>query len=181
MTTHDRAVSSGLSPRVPPAAPRVEVAPTAHRALRDVATTAAISVLAVVVVVVIGASDGRLSWPVVGVVLVVAAAATAAVAKAIRRWGRAQMAELQRGYTTTTFTLGGFWLAAAPDAPWTLGLIQWDWRGTWVLKPDGEIVSMPSDAFDAPGLYPSPNRKDALELWTGHQWSGYFPNHAPHP
>jgi anti-sigma-K factor RskA len=146
-----------------------------------VATTAAISVVAVVVVVVIGASDGRLSWPIVGAMLLVAAAGAVAVAITVRRWRRAQLAELQRGYTTTTFELGRFWFAASPDGPLTLGLIQWDWRGTWVLRPDGEVVSTPSDAFDPPGLYPSPNRKDSLELWTGHQWSGYFPSSAPHP
>jgi hypothetical protein len=181
MSTFDRAVSSGLSPSVPPSAPRVEIAPTAQRTLRDVVTTAVIAVLAIVIVIAVGASAGRLSWAVVGAMLMVTAAGAAAVGIMLRRWGRIQMAELQHGYTTTTFKLGAFWFAAAPDAPMTLGLIQWDWRGTWVLRPDGEVVSTPSDAFDPPGLYPSPNCSDALELWTGHQWSGYFPKDAQWP
>ena len=181
MTTYDRAVAAGLCPRVPPVAPRVEVAPTARRALRDTAVTAGMSVLAVVTVVVVGASDGRLPWPVVAAVLLVGAAGAASLAMAIRRWGRAQIAELQRGYTTTTFTVGGFWFAPSPGGPWTLGLCGWDWRGTWVLRPDGEVVSAPSDAFDPPGLYPSPHREGALELWTGSQWSGYFPKRRRDP
>ncbi len=175
--------TTGLCPR--DSAPEFrrphQVAPTAQRALRDVATTAGISVLAVVVVVVVGTSDGRLSWPVVGAMLVVAAASAAALAITTRRWGRIQIAELQHGYTRTTFKLGRFWFAAAPDAPLTLGLIQWEWRRTWVLRPNGEVVSAPSAAFDPPGLFPSPNREDVLELWTGHQWSGYFPKDAPRP
>ena len=181
MTIFDPAASAGLSPSVPPTAPRVEVAPTAQRTLRDVATTAGLSVLAIVVVTVVGASEGRLSWPAVGAMLLVTAAGAVAVGIMLRRWGRSQMAELRHGYTTTTFKLGAFWFAAAPDGPLTLGLIEWDWRGTWVLRPDGEVVSTPSDAFDPPGLYPSPNRENAFELWTGHQWSGYFPKDAPRP
>jgi hypothetical protein len=58
----------------------------------------------------------------------------------VRRWGRSQVAELQRGYTTTTFTMGRFWYASTPDGPVTNGWVQWDWEATWVLRPDGQVA-----------------------------------------
>lgn len=143
--------------------------------------TAGISAVAVVVVTLSGASGGRLPWTAVAAVLVVGSAGAAAIVVMTRRWGRAQLAELQRGYTTATFALSRFWFAPAPDAPMTLGKIQWDWRGTWVLRPDGTVVSAPAGDADPPGLYPSPNRPGAVELWTGHQWTGYFPKVAGRP
>lgn len=181
MADDGRGAPAGLSPRIPPAPPRVEIRPTAQRARRDLALTAGMAASAVVVVVVVGASDGRLPWPAVAAMLLVGVAGVAAIAAMTRRWGRSQLAELQHGYTTATFELSRFWFAPAPDAPMTLGKIQWDWRGTWVLSPDGSVVSAPSDAFDPPGLYPSPNRPGAVELWTGHQWTGYFPKRPPRP
>jgi hypothetical protein len=53
----------------------------------------------------------------------------------VRRWGRSQVAELQRGYTTTTFTMGRFWYASTPDGPVTNGWVQWDWEATWCCAP----------------------------------------------
>lgn len=97
-----------------------------------------------------------------------------ALTVAVRRWGRAQVAELQRGYTTTTFTMGRFWFGGAPEGIVSHGWVQWDWDATWVLRPGGEVVSPPSGEGDPPGLYPSPRVQGVMELWTGHQWSGYL-------
>jgi hypothetical protein len=170
-----RAHEQGLTPRVPASPPEVTVRPTAVAALRDVALTVGAAAAAVVAAVLLGASDGRLPWAVVAVVLGVGATGVAAVCGAVRRWRRSQLAELQRGYTTATFRLGRFWFASAPDGPVTNGWVQWDWAATWVLRPDGQVRSAPTGAGDAPGLYPSPRHDGAMELWTGHQWSGYLP------
>lgn len=139
----------------------------------------AVTVTGAVAVVLVGQSDGRLSWPVVGLMLLVAGIGIAVAVVLTRRWGQALMAELQHGYTTMTFKMGGFWLTPPPEGPWTLNWAEWDWRGTWVLTPDGEEVSEPSEEFDPPGLYPSPRHEGALELWTGHQWTNYLPKDTP--
>jgi hypothetical protein len=68
--------------------------------------------------------------------------------------GRIQLAELQSGYTTCTFTMGRFWFAAAPEAPVSHGWVEWDWDATWVLRPEGEVVSPPSGEGDPPGAVP---------------------------
>lgn len=176
LTDLDRAGSAGVTPVVSSTPPPVTVIPTARRALRDRWLTVGGAALAVAVAMIAGADNGRLSLGAVVTMLVVAAAGVIAMIVTTRRWGRAQLAELQLGYTTTRFVLGRWWFAPAPDAPLTLGKIQWDWSGTWVLDPDGTVISAPSPDVDPPGLYPSPNRPGAVELWTGHQWSGYFPD-----
>lgn len=177
MPGYAEARASGVTPQVPPTPPAITVRPTAQRALRDTAVTLAAAVIAILAVLFIGASGGRLSWPAVGTMLVVSAVGVRVVWAAIRRWGTAQIAELQHGYTTTTFSMGRFWHGvAAPDGPMTLGWIDWDWDATWVLRPDGSVVSAPSSETDPPGLYPSPRQQGRLELWTGRQWSGYLPD-----
>ena len=131
--------------------------------------------MAVAVAMIAGADGGRLPPGAVMTMLAVAAGGVVAMIVTARRWGRAQLAELQSGYTTTRFVTGRWWFAPAPDAPISLGKIGWDWSGTWVLTPDGTVISAPSTDVDPPGLYPSPNRPGEVELWTGFQWSGYFP------
>jgi hypothetical protein len=76
--------------------------------------------------------------------------------------------------------MGKFWIGS-PDGPITHGWIQWDWNATWVLDPDGAVRSHPRPDADPPGLYPSPHAPGQLELWTGHQWSGYIPTPRPTP
>jgi hypothetical protein len=169
------AQAAGLTPRVPPNPPKVSVRPTARSALRDVAVVAGLGVAATVTLMVVAAEDGRLSWLAVAALLGVGTGASCALGAAVRRWGRSQVAELQQGYTTCTFTMGRFWIGASPDGVWTNGYVKWDWDASWVLRPDGEVVSAPSSDGDPPGLYPSPRREGVAELWTGHQWSGYFP------
>jgi hypothetical protein len=51
---------------------------------------------------------------------------------------------------------------------------RWNYRGTWVLTPDGQVKSAPDRAFDAPGFYPAPNRPGQLQLWTGLAWVPRF-------
>jgi hypothetical protein len=153
----------------------VTVWPTALQALRDVVIGVLGAVAAIVLVVAACSSGGRLAWTVVGALAVSVGLAGALVTVLVRRWGRAQIAELQRGYTTTTFEMGRFWFSAAPDAPITLGWVQWDWSATWVLRSDGTVRSAPSGDGDPPGLYPSHSHGGSLELWTGRQWSGYVP------
>ena len=165
---------AGRTPRVPGSAPAVEVRPTARTAFLGVVTIVGVLVVALVGVVLGSAGDGRLDGRELPVLLGVAAVGTVALVAAVRRWRRAQLAELQRGYTTLTFTMGRFWMAPAPDGPVTNGWVGWRWDATWVLGPDGSVVSAPSGEGDPPGLYPSPREAGARELWTGSQWTGYL-------
>lgn len=52
-----------------------------------------------------------------------------AAALAVRRFGRVQLAELHRGYTTADHRLGRWWLRAAPDGPVTVGWVEWSGTG----------------------------------------------------
>jgi hypothetical protein len=159
----------------------VTVHPSAHHAFRDVVIGSAAVVVAVVVVAVAGGTDEQLTWGAVGLMLSIATVGILALAALIRRWGRAQLAELQRGYTTHTFTMGKFWIGRSPDGLITHGWVQWDWTATWVLTPNGDLRSHPHSDSDPPGLYPSPRTPGQLELWTGHQWSGYVPGPGAAP
>ncbi|WP_344192514.1 hypothetical protein [Pedococcus aerophilus] len=80
----------------------MSVRPTAQSALRATALVSAGAVVAVVTALLGSARDGRLPWGGVALVLVVAAVGAATVSVCVRRWGRAQVAELQAGYTTAT-------------------------------------------------------------------------------
>jgi hypothetical protein len=173
---YDDARARGAVPQVPTEAPAVTVRPTAQRALRDTLLIGTAVVIAVVAVVLVGGSGGNLPWPAAGAMLTVAAAGTACVGVAVRRWGRSQVAELQRGYTTNPFSAGRFWVGTPRDCPVPFAWVGWKWDATWVMRPDGSVVSAPSDRGDPPGLYPSPRREGSFELWTGQQWSGYLPD-----
>lgn len=175
MPAYGQAKADGLIPHVPPTPPVVSVRPTAQRALRDVALVGAVFSAGVLLVFFIGGASGRLPASALLALLIVSALGFTGLWFTIRRWGRTQIAELQLGYTTTTFTLGRFWIGSAPDGPVTNGWVEWNWDSTWWLRPDGEVVEPPSGDVEPPGLYPSPRREGALELWTGCQWSGYLP------
>ncbi len=108
---------------MPPSPPRVE-GPTAAGALRRVAVIGGVSVLAVVAAVLLGADDGRLAFTTVGVVLAVAGVGAAVTGAAVRRFGVVQLSELGRGYTTTTYEMGRWWLRAAPGGPMTVGWVR---------------------------------------------------------
>jgi hypothetical protein len=157
------------------------VTPSAWAARRDTGLVTAAGVAAVVMVMAVAGTNGRLDAAGIATLLTVSALAVLALAFAVRRWGRATIAELQRGYTTAPFTMGRFWMGAASDGPLTNGWVGWDFSATWVLRVDGRVVSSPTGDTDPPGLYPSPRRDGALELWTGCQWSGYVPPPASLP
>ncbi|RHW28217.1 hypothetical protein D0Z08_04330 [Nocardioides immobilis] len=173
---YDEAVRAGLTPQVPGATPpSVDVVPTARTALRQAFVVVGAAAVAIAVTMVVGGRGGGLGGPQLFALLAVSVLGITAVAVAVRRFGRVQLDELQHGYTTTSYKLGRWWMRVAPDGPVTVGWVEWDWSGTWVLRPDGVVVSAPRPDRDAPGLYPSPRRPGSLELWTGHQWSGYVP------
>lgn len=88
--------AAGLVPQVPADPPSATVRPVAAHALRDVAVGAVALGAASLVVVAVGSEDGRLPWSTVGALLVVIAAGAALLWRLVRRWGRAQVAELQR-------------------------------------------------------------------------------------
>lgn len=48
----------------------------------------------------------------------------------------------------------------------------WDFRGTWQLRWNGEVLRAPDRSLDAPGYYPSPSpvQTGRLQLWTGAEW-----------
>lgn len=83
--------------------------------------------------------------------------------------------ELERGYTTLTFTFGGFGWRESRRWKQTGHRTPWDYRGIWTLDRTGStVVSPPDRNVDPPGYYPSPNRAGAFELWTGVAWSGHY-------
>ena len=131
------------------------------------------AVALVLLVMVVGGRDGRLGAGEVLVLLGVTAAAAAVLWRMLRAWGLALLAECRRGYATTTFEMGRFWFRAAPGAPWTLGLVGWDFSGVWVLGSDGRLRPPVRTDVHAPGIYPSPRGDGRWELWTGSQWSGW--------
>ena len=172
----DRAMASGVIRLIPNRPPAVTVTPTSHRALRDAGVVLSVSVVVVVVVMLVAPSDGALRGPGVLAVLGSSALGVWAVARALQRWGRVVLAELALGYTTTPPNLrSASWWVGAPGTRIGLHGIDWDWTGLWVLRPDGTVRSAPSRQGVPPGLYPSPRREGALELWTGSQWTAYFP------
>ncbi|PPK92261.1 hypothetical protein CLV92_1157 [Kineococcus xinjiangensis] len=95
------------------------------------------------------------------------------------RWGvavgRRNIEELQHGYTTHVLTFGQFHIGGGSHVRDTDAGPPWDYSGTWVLHRDGRVKSAPQPGHDPPGLYPSPARPDAYELWTGASWTGYYP------
>lgn len=164
--------ANGVTPTVPPSPPTPSVVPSARRALGAVRVTLVAAVGVVSVLLLAISHTQQVSWTGVVVLLAAAAVASAVLARALRRWGRSQLAELADGYTTTTFELGRWWLASSPDGPWTHGWVQWDWTAVWVLREDGTVLAAPRGTGYPPGMYPSPHGEGRLELWSGCQWAG---------
>lgn len=159
--------------RVPRTPPPLTVRPTAHQRRRQVNWVLVGSAVLVVVVMLGLSEDGRLSWTGVVGLLATAAGCAGALLWTVRRWGRAQLAELEHGYTTSTIHLGQFWVGRPPGPLLTSGWVQWDWSALWVLGQDGKVRSAPQDgAGEPPGFYPSPHHPDLWELWTGCMWTG---------
>jgi hypothetical protein len=169
----DRAMASGVIRLIPTDPPAVTVLPTSARALRDAGVAFVLASGVVVVVMLVAGSGGYLGGLGVAALLGSAALGFWAVATALKRWGRTLLAELALGYTTTPPGVSASWWlgrsAYGRNGP------QWEWRGLWLLRPDGTVRSAPSRQGVPPGVYPSPSRPGAMELWTGRQWTGYFP------
>lgn len=141
--------------------------PTAHAALWQVLGVAGLAVVAIVVTMFVGGRGGSLSGPGLLALVGVSLTGITAAGMAVRRFGRVQLAELQRGYTTTEYRLGRWWMRAAADERVTVGHLAAPTRRWRRLR----AVARPGPA----GSLPLAPATGALELWTGHQWSGYVP------
>lgn len=89
------------------------------------------------------------------------------------RVGRRAVREYQAGYATLVLTEGAFWMGSL--RPWLNAAtrIRWDFGATWVLdRRTAAVVAAPGEEGSAPGFYPSPDRPDRWELWTGRMWAG---------
>jgi hypothetical protein len=112
-------------------------------------------------------------------VLVIGVGALVAFARLWAMVGRKNVAELRAGYTTLTLMFGTFWIGSGPRR-WrgTGHRAPWDYAGVWVLDRSGRRVIQPPDTErEPPGFYPSPNRPDKLEFWTGVVWLGVYRDH----
>jgi hypothetical protein len=120
-----------------------------------------------------GVAPAGLAAPLLGVT---GAVALGSVLHAWREVGRRMIEELAHGYTTLTLTAGGFWLTLDPRwATNSQRTVGWDYRGVWVLAPDGAVKQTPDRSVLPPGLYPS-RRPGYFQLWSGRSWTGdYLP------
>ncbi len=166
------AVAAGIAPARPATAPQPSVRPSAA-ARQRVFVVALVGGLTATVVLGLGLLGDD---PGPGAVALVGVAATVVlvVLAALWRWvGAAALAELHRGYTTTTLVFGGYGLSVPRryrsfgDRP------PWDYSGVWRLGPVAS-ADPPDPAQDPPGFYPSPTRDGELELWSGRVWLGVF-------
>ena len=176
----DRAMASGVVKLIPTFPPKVTVQPTSGRALRDAVLVFASGFVGWAAVLLVAGRGGVLGGPGVVAVLGFGALWFWAVATAAKRWGRMLLAELALGYTTTPPGLKGaaWWIGSPRGSDGQRG-VDWDWSGLWVLRADGTVRSAPSRQGVPPGVYPSPRKPGAMELWTGRQWTGYFPPTGP--
>jgi hypothetical protein len=169
------AAAAGRTPHRPTAPPHV-VPPVARHALVGLAVTIAFSVVVpILCLIVLPTPGGRIGGTAGAAFAAAVVVGFVAVRQALGRFRAAFLKELNAGYTTTTFDQGLFWLRSrdATDAV-AEDVIGWDWRGVWVLRASGTVVSSPDPSLDPPGLYPSPTVAGRYELWTGCRWSGVF-------
>ena len=174
------AVAAGLVPRVPREPPRVLPGPTAHQVFRAFLIKSAVSIAAVFLLLEL---PPRVGLP-QDVSTLFAGLAGFVVLGVIyfRFWGdvgRRSVEELKVGYTTFVMQFGSFWWGGGRSGE-VENRIPWDYRGSWVLDGTGQrVVSAPDPNVDPPGFYPSPNRPDAFELWTGAAWLGRYRDRSP--
>lgn len=99
----------------------------------------------------------------------------AVIIRDLGRVGDRKLEEIAHGYTTLKLDFGGFWLGEGRRWPHFGHRPPWDYSGLWVLDgTHGAVLSKPDRGVEPPGLYPSPNRPGAMELWTGVVWSGNY-------
>ena len=164
------AAALGQLPVVPEAAPRLIPGRTArqefHRFL--------LKLTAVVAPLVVGPEILRA----VGLPLLLGAGYGLVVLLLADRWlgqvGTRMVAELRAGYVTFDLQYGligrdyhAHWHATEAGTPW-------NHRGVWLLRDDGSVVRPPDRSVAPPGMYPSPTRPGARELWSGAAWTGHY-------
>ncbi len=171
--------SAGLTPARPSNPPGIKGRPTARRAFTRLAVTLGVAVGASILCLLL-LPDSRIEGRGAIVLIVTMMFGFIATRSALDRFRTILVDELQAGYATFTFTQGLFWIPRRSSwrPTWGDDVIGWDWAGLWVLDADGNVVSEPDASVDPPGLYPSPNNPGHRELWTGHRWTGVFPNGA---
>jgi hypothetical protein len=172
-----RAQATGRTPARPAHPPAPGPGVTAHRALRQLAVLAGGSVaLALLTLLVLPTDDGTLPPGTLVALLTVVAAGVSVTWRAVVRFRTVLLTELQAGYVTTTFAQGVLW-SGGGGYKHHRGVIGWDFAGVWVLGPDGQVRSTPEADVDPPGIYPSPHEPGRGELWTGYQWTRFYPDH----
>lgn len=138
------------------------------------ATTGAV-VVAVLVALEVVPAVGVGTWGASALTLAVGLIGLALIMRNLGRVGDRKLEEIAHGYTTLKLEFGGFWLGEGRRWPRFGHRAPWDYSGLWVLDgATGAVESEPDREVDPPGLYPSPNRPGALELWTGVVWSGHY-------
>ncbi|ABS03880.1 hypothetical protein Krad_2400 [Kineococcus radiotolerans SRS30216 = ATCC BAA-149] len=168
------AVAQRRTPQVPSTPPQLLPGPSAHR-LEVRLLLGGVPVFAVSVWLIFFLSrGGHGGWLGSGLVLLVGLAPFAWVAHGWKAVGRRNIEELQHGYTTTVMRFGQFHVGGGGHVRDTDAGPPWDYSGTWVLQGDGRVKSVPRPGVEPPGMYPSPVRAGAEELWTGASWTGYY-------
>lgn len=169
------AVAAGRTPARPTSPPTLRPGTTAHQALVQCGIVLAVAAAAVLATVLLVPTNGnQATVPGMALILTATIVGVAAIVMSVRRFRRMLLSELAAGYVTTTFHQGLFWLTNRPGPTVGNDVVGWVWDGVWVIDSSGNVVSSPDPNLDPPGMYPSPNRPDQLELWTGCQWIGVY-------
>jgi hypothetical protein len=141
---------------------------------RWIATSAAV-VIAVLLALEIVPRLGLPGWGQGVLTLAAGLIGLAMIMRNLGRVGERKLEEIAAGYTTIKLEFGDFWIGEGRRWSRFGRRPPWDYSGLWVLDgATGAVVSEPDRSVDPPGLYPSPNRPGALELWTGVVWSGHY-------
>jgi hypothetical protein len=171
-----RAAAAELLPRVPAQPPARLPGATARQVMMAGLAQAAV---AFAVSIVVFLQIPKLGLPAILEPLIMIPVGIAPFAffmgRVFPRAGDRSLQEMAQGYTTLTLGFGDFWLGPPRRWPKYGHRMPWDYRGLWVYDGQGQrIISAPDLSVDPPGYYPSPNRTDSLELWTGTVWAGHF-------
>ena len=169
-------MAAGVTPSRPATPPPIGSSLTAHQAFIRLAVTlgVATAVWVLFLLALPKQNNSITGWTAV-VLSVLLAIGYFAVRKELRTFRSVLLDELQMGYATTTFTQGLFWSRRHEKALiWGDDVVGWDWDGLWVLDSRGNVVSEPDLSADPPGIYPSPNKPDQRELWTGYMWTSVY-------
>lgn len=171
----DPAAVSGAGRPVPTTPPGLLPGLSASRLFNRWLVTSALVVAAVLVAVEGVPRVGLGTWGESALTLAVGLIGLAAIFRSLGRVGDRKLEEISHGYTTLKLEFGAFWRGEGRQWPQFGRRPPWDYSGLWVLDgATGAVVSEPDRSLDPPGLYPSPNRPGALELWTGVVWSGHY-------